>query len=29
MPAIDAVSDDEFVQITAYVRDLQRAKRIN
>ena len=29
MPAIDGVSDDEPVQIIAYVRDLQHAKAIN
>lgn len=29
MPAIDAVSDDESVQIIAYVRDLQHAKGNN
>ena len=29
MPAIDGVSEDEVVQITAYVRALQRANGIN
>ena len=29
MPAIDSVSEDEVVQITAYVRALQRANGIN
>ena len=29
MPAIDGISDNEVVQITAYVRALQRANGIN